>query len=279
MGEIEKVERLKAMVEHLRRDFLHLAETYSHCRHGSIECFCTKEAQAIVNSASYWKDAPPLTEDRPPVGSVCPTCEQKVLPKMGPGDYSCATCGMGMVEPCEHWKNMIERGDHDSDDGSAEDRPKLDEPINNVFESPLPPESPSCPVCGGVMVPKEYKCLSCGVTTGVTEVRPGLDAEPDCGECGRPASEHSAGRERWCRKQPESSRKYKYRPTAYVAASPGQPESAEREMQEFEKWGVGKYSLNIELDGTYQDFKNNRTSMMFESWLAGRAALRKELGK
>jgi hypothetical protein len=25
-------------------------------------------------------------------------------PKMGPGDFSCAVCGMGMVEPCEHWK-------------------------------------------------------------------------------------------------------------------------------------------------------------------------------
>jgi hypothetical protein len=27
--------------------------------------------------------------------------------KFGPGDYSCATCGMGMVEPCEHWKAVL----------------------------------------------------------------------------------------------------------------------------------------------------------------------------
>jgi pyruvate/2-oxoglutarate dehydrogenase complex dihydrolipoamide acyltransferase (E2) component len=28
---------------------------------------------------------------------------------MGPGDYSCAACGMGMTEPCEHWKEMLVR--------------------------------------------------------------------------------------------------------------------------------------------------------------------------
>jgi len=41
------------------------------------------------------------------VGEPCPLCERKYLGKMGPGDYSCVTCGMGMEEPCEHWKNLI----------------------------------------------------------------------------------------------------------------------------------------------------------------------------
>jgi hypothetical protein len=44
---------------------------------------------------------------------ACPHCEapteaECVCPAApsgeAPGDYSCATCGMGMVEPCEHWK-------------------------------------------------------------------------------------------------------------------------------------------------------------------------------
>lgn len=28
---------------------------------------------------------------------------------MGDGDYSCASCGMGMREPCEHWKEFLAR--------------------------------------------------------------------------------------------------------------------------------------------------------------------------
>src|SRR5579864_2705074 len=28
-------------------------------------------------------------------------------PRMGSGDYSCVTCGMGMKEPCEHWKAIM----------------------------------------------------------------------------------------------------------------------------------------------------------------------------
>lgn len=41
------------------------------------------------------------------IGSPCPTCGIKVLPKMGSGDYSCVSCGLGMEEPCEHWKKML----------------------------------------------------------------------------------------------------------------------------------------------------------------------------
>lgn len=41
------------------------------------------------------------------IGSPCPTCGRKVMPKMGSGDYSCVSCGLGMEEPCVHWKKML----------------------------------------------------------------------------------------------------------------------------------------------------------------------------
>ena len=28
----------------------------------------------------------------------------------GDGDYSCAVCGCGMKEPCEHWKRFLAQG-------------------------------------------------------------------------------------------------------------------------------------------------------------------------
>lgn len=28
-------------------------------------------------------------------------------PVMGDGDYSCASCGMGMKGPCEHWRAVL----------------------------------------------------------------------------------------------------------------------------------------------------------------------------
>jgi len=31
-----------------------------------------------------------------------------------PGDYSCATCGFGMVEPCEHWKNILAKSQEEA---------------------------------------------------------------------------------------------------------------------------------------------------------------------
>lgn len=31
----------------------------------------------------------------------------RAIPTVGPGDYSCVTCGFGMVEPCEHWKEVL----------------------------------------------------------------------------------------------------------------------------------------------------------------------------
>lgn len=53
--------------------------------------------------------APVLTQpsDEPKVGKPCPTCGREVRPEFGPGDYSCAACGFGMLEPCEHWKAML----------------------------------------------------------------------------------------------------------------------------------------------------------------------------
>lgn len=54
----------------------------------------------VVESASP-------SEPRPEIGKPCPTCGREVMPEFGPGDYSCAVCGFGMLEPCEHWKAML----------------------------------------------------------------------------------------------------------------------------------------------------------------------------
>ena len=40
-----------------------------------------------------------------PGTKTCPTCGHSWI--TGTGDYSCAGCGMGMAEPCEHWKKML----------------------------------------------------------------------------------------------------------------------------------------------------------------------------
>lgn len=56
---------------------------------------------------------PPKSASKPKVfpadGGLekCPTCHQAIKPEMGPGDYSCAACGFGMIEPCEHWKGTL----------------------------------------------------------------------------------------------------------------------------------------------------------------------------
>lgn len=69
---------------------------------------------------------PPLT-----VGEPCPTCNREYHGKMGPGDYSCAVCGMGMIEPCEHWKAM-----------QAE--------AATISSEPMAVSTPRCPVCRSV---------------------------------------------------------------------------------------------------------------------------------
>ena len=33
---------------------------------------------------------------------MCGVCIQFKI-----GDYSCATCGFGMIKPCEHWLNIM----------------------------------------------------------------------------------------------------------------------------------------------------------------------------
>jgi hypothetical protein len=38
--------------------------------------------------------------------------------------------------------------------------------------------------------------------------------------------------------------------------------------EQFEKWGIDKFSLNIEHDGCYQSYSNNRTEMMWMAWQA-----------
>jgi len=42
---------------------------------------------------------------------ICASCHRPLPVPFGDGDYSCATCGMGMVEPCEHWRNIMARSE------------------------------------------------------------------------------------------------------------------------------------------------------------------------
>ncbi len=57
----------------------------------------------LAHSVSSSSPTPPT----PTGGEPCPTCGCEVRPEMGDGDYSCAACGFGMKEPCEHWKAML----------------------------------------------------------------------------------------------------------------------------------------------------------------------------
>lgn len=133
----------------------------------------------------YQKAAIPASGERPALGKVCESCRQVIRPKFGPGDYSCALCGFGMLEPCEHWKAMIVRGPEDEADappgvsGSAQPRINLrdfalnlmlvaktenrstEENVGKIMEmlfetfhmaaslTPAPtPSVPRCPKCG-----------------------------------------------------------------------------------------------------------------------------------
>jgi hypothetical protein len=53
-----------------------------------------------------------VTEGRKRRAAASPVCEQAGAPRQptltfGDGDYSCASCGLGMKEPCEHWKELL----------------------------------------------------------------------------------------------------------------------------------------------------------------------------
>lgn len=85
----------------------------------TVECWCPMENYKVwPTQAEFDAEERRLEEIREvaaaqpsqpelKIGSPCPTCGRKILPKMGPGDYSCVSCGLGMEEPCEHWKKML----------------------------------------------------------------------------------------------------------------------------------------------------------------------------
>jgi hypothetical protein len=81
----------------------------------------------------------------------------------GPGEYSCAVCGMGMVEPCEHWKAST------ASDGSTEEDAGSQPEVCQSFsaEKPQPSE---------VGEPRHHVKCACGwerfIVGGGTEVGP-----------------------------------------------------------------------------------------------------------
>ena len=65
---------------------------------------------------------------------------------MGDGDYSCAVCGMGMKEPCEHWKAMISQVAADSRESTMIAVPTPTHP----FEPDPEGYAKFCKICGVV---------------------------------------------------------------------------------------------------------------------------------
>lgn len=43
-------------------------------------------------------------------GELAAAPKQKQRMKMGSGNYSCASCGLGMKKPCKHWKKLQRKG-------------------------------------------------------------------------------------------------------------------------------------------------------------------------
>jgi hypothetical protein len=94
---------------------------------GRVQCKCLawfNKAEFESHIATCEKAAPrPEPTQQLVIGDPCPTCGRKVLPKMGPGDYSCVACGLGMVEPCEHWKKMLAERPVDEDEEVEQSAP------------------------------------------------------------------------------------------------------------------------------------------------------------
>jgi hypothetical protein len=101
----------------------------------NIMCNCHECTQARYRGSFQWqidqaaKSASP-SEPRTEIGKPCPTCGKEVMPEFGPGEYSCAACGFGMQEPCEHWKKI-----------PAQPKPEDDDKTLQEVEDLLPPHS------------------------------------------------------------------------------------------------------------------------------------------
>ena len=63
-----------------------------------------------VRKPDYTSQSAPEPEEQGEQ-QICASCHRPLPVPFGDGDYSCATCGMGMVEPCEHWRNIMARSE------------------------------------------------------------------------------------------------------------------------------------------------------------------------
>ena len=63
-----------------------------------------------VRKPNYTSQSAPEPEEQGEQ-QICASCHRPLPVPFGDGDYSCATCGMGMVEPCEHWRNIMARSE------------------------------------------------------------------------------------------------------------------------------------------------------------------------
>lgn len=59
----------------------------------------------------------------------------KPILTFGDGDYSCASCGLGMREPCEHWKKMLSKSEVEKQERGSEMGPCGKHP--RMFQEPL----------------------------------------------------------------------------------------------------------------------------------------------
>ena len=98
-----------------------------------------------------------LTEPQPEQGKQhsdsvkCPSCGEPMFRSMawvhlnfrhnrkcenrsafGGGDYSCATCGLGMLEPCEHWKGIMARNENEPEYPPST-APKVDPLVEKII--------------------------------------------------------------------------------------------------------------------------------------------------
>lgn len=89
-----------------------------YCKYSHRNAGCVREIEtdAAIILRAIEESQQPLV-----VGEPCPTCRLKYLGEMGDGDYSCAGCGMGMAEPCEHWKQTLEESQGQQEPGERTD--------------------------------------------------------------------------------------------------------------------------------------------------------------
>lgn len=79
-------------------------------------------------------------------------------PVVGNGDYSCAQCGIGMPEPCEHWENLAAQSPEEAPDRH---QAILDEVLGDELPAAAPSGGDVCDECGSGKERDEDDSLVC----------------------------------------------------------------------------------------------------------------------